>query len=467
MRKCKMIWVLLAGMLCITGCGEKEKIEKVPDDTVITGQIAGTEVPKQKKSEDYVWGNKTYSNLTQLLWTETGYYYYDLELEAMRYYDNATGKTTYLCNKPECRHDGNQFCVATNDAYTHIAHAMYSGKIYVVASQETDTQLHLKLLEMALDGSELSEVVTVYTLEKTGDEIRFYGSAPTFHRDYVMVPMEAYGLDDAGPYYNPEPEYHKGTAVINLKTKEVSFLDEEPLRKENIGVEQVNAYGDYFFYSKQLKKKTELHYYDFKKKEDNVCKLLINFKGKYIVLDEKTVLYLKSDKVCSYDLETGENAEGILEETFWESFHYEKEIEEGKIAVWDDEYRTGARNIYTDGEYIYISLTEHSMVAGKYFYLNIYDKKLNLLRKINMADHIKSVPGLEELIENEEHRYYSWNCNLFFRYTGEVMHYEIPLDGTHECYLYRVNREDLLAGNPSFEFVYQGIRYWHELMLWD
>ena len=73
----------------------------------------------------------------------------------------------YLCNKPECKHDGSAFCVASNDKYSVIDYCLYDGCILAYVLEETDTQQVFKVISLALDGSSLSEVATVMMLEKT------------------------------------------------------------------------------------------------------------------------------------------------------------------------------------------------------------------------------------------------------------------------------------------------------------
>ncbi len=462
MKKSGLFFLLCAGMLCFAGCKEKEPIENIPDNEAATNLTPEEGTPTPAMTVDYAQGNTTDLFWTQMMKTETGYYYYDWIEQAMRYHDNATGKTTYLCNKPECRHDGNQFCVATNNAYEPVGHYLQDGKIYVAAWENTETQCQLKLLTMALDGSELNEVITVYTQEQSGAQLGFYSPWFKMHREYAILPIYFNVMDGTQTSYVIESEFYKGTAIINLKTKEISFFDEEPISIENKEITNVTAYGDYLFYCIAGKKKTELHYYNLKEKEDKVCKLLINFKGKYAVLDEKTVLYLKSGILCSHNLETGENTEGLQKDTFRYTTYHETQLETGETVTWENEEKPDGLNVYTDGDYVYIPLKAYVSINAEaepiasYSYLNIYDKELTLLAQVNMADEIGKLSEVEEFVVNTKYGQYFANSNNFFRYTGDVIHYEIPLPETRGYYLYRVNREELLAGTPSFEFMYQG-----------
>lgn len=123
--------------------------------------------------------------------TEHGYYYYSYNHGGFRYMDGTTGREMYLCNKPECKHDGNAFCVATNDKYTIFSWVLYDNRIVANVIEETDTQYLYKLLEIAADGSMANELVTYYTMEKAGEiEVFLHGAGGIYiHRNKVMLPM--------------------------------------------------------------------------------------------------------------------------------------------------------------------------------------------------------------------------------------------------------------------------------------
>ena len=180
-----------------------------------------------------------------------GYYYYSDTYQGFRYADSTTGNDLYLCNKPECRHDGNEFCVATNEKYSIDRVGMYGGRIFATAIETTDTQHKFQLLSIALDGSALNEEVTYLTIEKTGvmpamhvDKTQIY-----IHRNVAMIPVWMIGADGT------ETTQLYGTAIVNLDTKEVTYLDEEPYSTENPEISEITAYGDYFYYCRAGKKK--------------------------------------------------------------------------------------------------------------------------------------------------------------------------------------------------------------------
>ena len=99
-------------------------------------------------SEDLQRGNSRNIEVNSIMKTDKGFYYSQggMEKLSLYYYDSANGKSMYLCNKPECRHEGDEFCAATSDKYYAMETVMYSGSLYVAAVEETETAYKYKLL---------------------------------------------------------------------------------------------------------------------------------------------------------------------------------------------------------------------------------------------------------------------------------------------------------------------------------
>ena len=187
----------------------------------------GTKKEYQFVSEDFEQGNRPGTMGNTMLRTEKGFYHYNDTLGGFRYYDTATGKEMFLCNKPECRHDGNEFCVATNEKYTVLDYCLYGEHLMVFAAEVTETQVLYKVLVLALDGSSMDEVATVLTLERSPD-MSLYASRMFLHRNKALLTFTT------GASYEQEDTRHYGTALLDLNTKNVTFLEEEPLAKENV-----------------------------------------------------------------------------------------------------------------------------------------------------------------------------------------------------------------------------------------
>ena len=160
----KLLTILTVCAFLLPGCGAKR------------------ETPFTLHSEDCQQGNLTryernmgsdnpnsYTLHPPILKTDQGYYDNAMSKHLFLYYhDIASGKEILLCNKPECKHDGNEYCVATNSKYEPLAFQMYDGYLYVAAKCLTDEKLEFKLLRIAPDGSSLTEVATYYNTPAGG-----------------------------------------------------------------------------------------------------------------------------------------------------------------------------------------------------------------------------------------------------------------------------------------------------------
>lgn len=402
-------------------------------------------------AEDLKQGNDTIFNMGK------GYYYYSKTQHGFRYADSATGNDLYLCNKPECRHDGNEFCVATNGKYGINHVGMYGGRIFATAIEATDTQFKFHLLSIALDGSVLNEEVTYLTLENSGmlpalhvDKTQLY-----IHRNVALIPVWLVGSDETGLVQS------YGTAVVNLDTKEVTYLDEEPFSPENQEIAEITAYGDYFYYCRAEKKKTTLYRYNIKDGTEEEHKLMVGFKGNYAVLDENTIVYTKSSNevLCVYHRETGENEEKVNLKR-WKKWYFNGVADE-------DEEAYDAADIKTDGEYLYvmesgrtilhidgdINVTEnlHETGTSEEAYVHVFDKEWNEVTAVDMAEVMAF--ATEVRTETQE-LYLKYNRMMYFE-KDKVFCVLPNANNTEESYVYVCKREDFLSGNPQFELAYK------------
>ncbi len=89
---------------------------------------------------------------------------------ALRYYDEASGTTVYVCAKANCLHDGNEFCTATTRTYTLLSDPVYlDGYVYAIATDERE-YLEKKeqcetyptvLLRYTPDGTEIKQIAVL------------------------------------------------------------------------------------------------------------------------------------------------------------------------------------------------------------------------------------------------------------------------------------------------------------------
>lgn len=440
-RKQVVLGLLMLSMVALAGCAKEKAGEE--DGKKNVG------IRRELEPLDYNRGYASAADGQMVMVTENGYYYYNTrefsganETMGLRYVDAETGTDIFLCNKPECRHDGNQFCSATNKKYEISATFLYGDRIYAVATEETDTQYLQKLLSVTLDGSELNEELTIYTLEKTGG--KWFGNCYGFliHRNTAII---GFGFSAA------EVEPKRGTAIVDLNTGDVVYLDEEPLSEENIGVNNLNACGDTIYYCKKEGKKNVLYRYHITDGTVDSCKLLAGFNQKYAVLDEDTIVYMKSSgrAICVYRPSTGENTEHRLLKT---EISYD---EDGKGIEKSVEYE--AHGVKTDGTYLYVSqqmATFREFGRDFHFIIHVFDRNLNEIAVVDMGPLLETfqTDTGEEVVADAA---YWREIGEYVMYLGEDIYFLSYIMGTNlNYYVHHCKRNDLLAGNPQLEFVF-------------
>ncbi|MBR6535764.1 MAG: hypothetical protein IKT67_01030 [Lachnospiraceae bacterium] len=441
MKRIVLFGLMVLGLVAFAGCS-KDK----PGET--TKAVTAGKTENQFVPEDYEPGNRT-KYLSPMMKTDKGLYYYSFADKGIHYYDLATQKTMFLCNKPECRHGGSEFCVATNGKYLTLSQCKYNDVILAFVLEETDTQYLFKVLSIALDGSEMDEVATVLELDKTTDDFSIYQCFMYAHRNKVFLTFTGSG--------QVETEYH-GTAVLDLNTKKTTFLDEEPFSKDNVAVSDVSGYGDYFYYCKKEGKKLLLHRYHIENGTDESFRLLTNFSGQYVLLDEDTIAYIRSagTVICTHQISTGHNTEHtkIMRYAYWYKW------QEKTFIRYDEKSESEVVQLLTDGTYVYApeiyreyrdtDENGEEIVVRREGYIHVYNQALEEIALVNMAEAAASL-GFDDMEWSEK------SYTQMLHYLGEEIYWKLIPKGTtdSEKYVFRCNRSDFIAGKPKFEYVYQ------------
>ncbi|MCQ2408667.1 MAG: hypothetical protein MJ065_09125, partial [Oscillospiraceae bacterium] len=90
---------------------------------------------------------------------------------ALKYYDANSGHSIYVCAKPNCLHDRNEFCTATTKNYSIISEPVWlDGYVWAIAlsniellkNPEGCTSFPTVLLRYAPDGTEVTEAAQIY-----------------------------------------------------------------------------------------------------------------------------------------------------------------------------------------------------------------------------------------------------------------------------------------------------------------
>ncbi len=425
--------VLLCALLLGCGGGEASK----SSDTN----------PEAEKKAEFV--SEDYNESTgRLLKTDKGYYYYSYEKKGFRYVDGTTGNDMFLCNKPECKHDGNQFCVATNDKYVVLGAYLYNGALIVNVVETTETEFLYKLMRVEPDGSAASEICTYYSVVKDG--LLYYGgTGMCVHRNKVFLTIGLPGIQGL-----PDTE-RNGVAIVDLNTEKVTYLDEEALSMDNAVTTNVTAFGDYFYYVRKEGKKSILYRYSVTDGSVTPHSLFVGFKGDYAVVEEGKLAYLKSAgrALCIYSYENEYNEEVL-------KFVAPKRYIMPDGSFFESEEAYTAVDVEQDDLYYYVAESGYSLSNGdpatggelveKYNRIFVYNKDLEKVAMLNMADLLKELhpERAEELYTNYTE----------LQYIGGRVYWMIS-DGQGMEYLYSCERDNFVSGAPQFELEYAAEKY--------
>jgi len=445
--------LLFISVLCIAGlagCASKQVGEKEEKDSpkqeLVSGDALHGKQPDVSTgefvSEDYKQGNST------VLKIENQYVYYNPAKKGICYTDSVTGEDGYLCIKTECRHDGKEICVATNERYEIKELRLYNGKLFANVVEETAAKYLFKLLVIEPDGSEVRELVTYMETKKT-DGVPDGWEGFQIHRNKALLPMGIKKTTEDGAY---------GLAVVDLNTKEVTYSDEEPLSAENPKTEYIRAYGDCFFYCRQLGKRTVLHRYNFTSGKKDTHDMLPSFGGAYGLLDEDRVIYLmckeggkrKGNEFCIHYLSSGRN-EVAKQLTRIYTMGWNSMVDgESRETVYPAEW------LMLDDTYIYVAesatmgmvedLTTRNTEEVILMNVHVYDRNLEMVTTVDfgtvLEDIIPEIGKYKEAVARN-------HCNLSFLEDEVYCTITLP----EEDVVCKCSREDFLTGKPKFELV--------------
>lgn len=399
------------------------------------------------------------------IWETSGGYYYNAASFAMalRYHDKTTQKDIYLCNKPECTHNGNELCVATNSKYTFLGMQLYSGHLYINALQKTEDTMEFKLLEVSLDGSQLTELFTYYTTPSFSSfSLSSRINTMVIHRNKVIIQL----------YLTENEKYEKniyyGTIICDLETHEVTSMYPDTLSTENPEWFNTLPFQDYVYYVVKENRKKILHRYHLTENRDETLDLVVTFNGSFLPFNDK-IYYFRPGSMWAYDFDTQTNEQ--LDFMYSTKKYPEDitdkltEMDEQQRALFleeieaDENFKIFEDHVYeyqpvygsyqseaaqTDGEYLYIFEAAHMYVPREPVsysdnYYHVYDKNLQEIALVK-------IPSYYELT-GEETDFSDWT----FRFLGDTI-YVYQANSSHK--VFRISREDFLSGKQNYELAY-------------
>ncbi len=311
-------------------------------------------------SEDSQLGNTVSNSYDRIMASNNGYYYNESPyVLSLHYQDAATGKDMLLCNKPECRHDGNQYCVATNANYTPIAFQYYAGSIFVCAYEIVDDTLNYKLLQIAPDGSSLSELATYFTTPASGIDKTAAPENTTgmlIHRNKAIINY-SYHKEDA-----EKDAYCNGVAIVDLNDFSVTQAYEEAASSDNLPWIHLMARDDFLYYVIKEAHKFVLHKRNLTDGTDATLKLATGFGGDFVVLEGDRIVYTRKvgQSMFLYDPKDESNTETTVtkEQDLTLHFTWSDKVR-AYIPGYVEETKTDPQiyaidSIATDGEKLYV-----------------------------------------------------------------------------------------------------------------
>lgn len=228
--------------------------------------------------------------------TDSGYYYRNRSARyEYHYYDNETKKDVYLCSRPECLHDFDEFCTATNDTYYVNGNILYGGKIYITAYDMTEENtIKFILLRLDEDGSNLTKLSELKNISS-----KEYNPVNTselvIHRG-VCISSYALKTDEKIDY---------GTIIYNLQTGEIKELEEYAFDNKTrytfqfLPRDRFIGIGDYIYYNEPRPEgkiyKTFICRYNIEDSSIEEVPRPTGYKGNYAVTEDNMVVLFDVD----------------------------------------------------------------------------------------------------------------------------------------------------------------------------
>lgn len=403
----------------------------------------------ENEYEDYVGGNNSgFDN--PIMETESGYYgCVDSFSLTLCYYDKATEKTVFLCSKPECAHDGNEYCNATRKGLSYCGNICLSGDYIYFSGQyydESDGMQKNSLYRAKTDGTELTEICNFYKLKCEQDGFLSRNQGWTYrtmlvHRKWAVIPFEDASVEG---YTLP---YCCNTAIVNIETGEYKILPEAGFELEKVedGVGGFYAYGDWLYYTVTtdfMYENKQLYRYNFitgnSEKIDAVGKIT-----SYIVTDNK-IYYTTPptkkavSKLWTYSLENGEITDLSAELKINGTDFVDAEIMYGGdyLILYDDHHNSQSTGF-----------SLHSENKDRLLFMT---KDGEALREIDMRGIVPSYS-----VEGPEQEYFSYElkyCNGVL-YAVTMVDFDDPRlseDGRYNNLILCCSVEDIVSGTGKW-----------------
>ena len=357
--------------------------------------------------------------------------YYSFNVVNMRSYyaykDKETGKTVPLCARPNCLHDGNEYCVASTKAYSTNQLFSYENQLYTIsAGRGADGDgKEVLALRYATDGTGIEELARY---QFPYENCRVSVGTPIMYRGYLFASV---GLDCSTEGDGSVGSgYHvcRGGAVVcyELATGKGSILLTEMPDFDKGGTKEVGGVkfgrGDKLYLAtKSTVRELDLHTMEVK----TVCAA----ESENTVFTDDAIFYLDGNygdtRFLRYDCDTGEETRVIRTAVPTEA--------QRDIPAADDKYFYMTNHTENGNELI---ITDHS-------YQPIVTIRLGerTARNYGVGEYYSDGEYLYQ-ISQEEPMTYTW-------IDDETRETSWDFDIDRNIYLIRIKISDLLAGKGA------------------
>ncbi len=404
---------------------------------------------RSEKYQDYEPGNRR-AELNPVMETDKGYYAKrrDASGENMLeicYYDKESGKAIYLCSKPECSHDGGEFCTATHKDINAVDITMSDGYIYIkgaVISEEED-MLTWKLYRANADGTQFTEICSYQKLKTifSGRGPMNYSNDLIVHRGYAIVEFNDHEL--SSPLY----DYMPNIMMIDLESGHYKTLPtaDYDLTKTQRGRGGLYIEDDYLYYYIEPQNYTNTKYlYRYN---------LVTGETERIGTNTRLHDFVVMDGVVYYTTVPTDEQEYVPFYAYDTATGKETDLSQNLNSAFGAEHHNVS--LMCDGRYIYFVTSIYNGERGQTFLMLSEDMKR--LISIEPPQEIREY-GTELKISNEKAYFVAG-----IRYRNDAVSL-IELGWETNTLAYSCPVEDIATGNPEWTLAYDFTEFEESLM---
>lgn len=157
-KKTNVFIILMVMVLVMSGCGKKNI------DMETTGE-----------SLDYEEVGSTNTTNVGIALMKTGFYYQNKYMQ-LKYYDYETDQVTYVCSKPNCKHDRMDSECDANINGDGFPMTFWNGRLYYTSDIPGNTLMKIALFSVKPDGSDRKEesAIAEIAIDATGYLVKIY-----------------------------------------------------------------------------------------------------------------------------------------------------------------------------------------------------------------------------------------------------------------------------------------------------